>query len=168
MKAHWKHYICRPHFHCVCVCVCVCVRVCVCVCVCVCARVCVCACVRVCVCVCVCARVCACVFVSVCDVTRLCCQICESVLEERGGWLAPQAGRTAGSRTQTSFPKERGKKKKRKNTQASLIRAWAQMKGGRANQWWVRGTQGGSGPATGILGHLVVTIETAPRNRNKS
>jgi len=44
------------------------------------------------------------------------------VLGERGGWLAPQAGRTAGSRTQTSFPKERGKKKS-KNTQASLIRA---------------------------------------------
>lgn len=58
--------------------------------------------------------VCVCVCVSVCDVIRLCCQICESVLGERGGWLAPQAGRTAGSRTQTSFPKEREARKKAK------------------------------------------------------
>ncbi len=162
MKALWKHYICRPHFHwlCVCVvCVCVCVRACVraCVCVCVCAR----ACVRVCVCV------CACCVVSECDVTRLCCQICESVLEERGGWLAPQAARMLEAEHKPHFQKRKARKK-RKNTQASLIRAWAQMKGSRANQWWVRGTQGGSGPATGILGRLVVTIETAPRNRNKS
>lgn len=40
----------------------------------------------------------------------------------------------------------------------AVIKAWAKMKGSRANHTWVRGTMGGSGYTKGILGRLAVSV----------